>query len=418
MQFLVVGLSHRTAPVASRERFALLAARGAELARTAARRARIAETLVLATCNRVELYGVMAKPGVGHDALIDALGEVAGAEPDRGEWYIRTGEAAVAHLFRVAAGLDAMAIGETQVLAQLKMAYQRAWEAGTTGPILNRTLHRAFFVAKRVHTEEPLNAEPLSMASIAAAHAAELVGDAGRARAIVVGAGETGTAAARQLVREGFAEVAIAGRNGARVQAAAIAAGAEALAWTNLFARIRDVDVVVAATSAKRPIISGRQVKPGSLAGRKHPLTIIDLGTPRNVAPALRGATGVNLVTIDDLKPVAEANRTRRLHAARQAEAIVEEEARRFGGELEGRRFATTVAALATKLEAIRARECTRLFKAKPGFSPEQRAAIETAAAAIVARVLCDPACHLKDEALGDEERFMSADVLRRIFKL
>ena len=418
MQLLVVGLSHRTAPVASRERFAQLAGRGAELARTAARRAQIAETLVLATCNRVELYGVVAKPGKGHDALIDAVSEVAGAELDRGEWYVRSGEAAVAHLFRVAAGLDAMAVGETQVLAQLMMAYQRAWETGTTGPVLNRTLHRAFFVAKRIHTEERPNAEPVSMASIAAAHAAELVGDVRRARAVVVGAGEMGAAAARQLVREGFAEVAIAGRRGERARAAAVAAGADALAWENLFARMREVDVVVAATSATRPIISRNQIRPAALATRTRPLAIIDLGTPRNVAPSLRGATGVNLVTIDDLRPVAEANQARRLNAARQAEAIVEEEAQRFAVELAGRRFATTIAALAQKLETIRARECARLFKAEPGFTAAQRAAIEIAANAIVARILCNPARHLKDAALGDDERFMSADVLRRVFKL
>lgn len=417
MQLLVVGMSHRTAPLEVRERFAGLTDRGKEIARILAGTSGVSESLILSTCNRFEV--VLVAPAETEGRVIAApIEKLCGTTPQEDSWYVHAGEAAIVHLFRVAAGLDALALGETQVLGQLKMAYQRAWEAGTTGPILNRTLHRAFFVAKRVHTEAGMAEAPVSVASIAAAHAARLVGDPAAAKAVVIGTGEMGTIAARGLLREGFAWVGIAGRRAEHAAAAAREIGATSLPWGELPRAIASAHVVIAATSAARPVIGKQTVQAARSAASSNPLHVIDLGAPRNVAPAVRTLPGVDVITIDDLSEVAEANRGLRLAASRRALQLVREEAQRFSGELSGRRFAETVAALSQKFSGIRQRELGRLFKALPRLSGRERQTIEAACDSIVAKVLHDPAAFLKDEAHGEEDRFMSADMLRRVFKL
>ena len=311
-----------------------------------------------------------------------------------------------------------MVVGETQILSQLKMSYQRAWEAGTTGPVLNRALHRAFFVAKRVHTECRVVRGPVSVASVAAAHAAEIVSDASRSRALVLGAGEVGTCAARQLVREGFGSVAIAGRTPSRTEAAAEEAGATAVPWKSFPSRMAESDVVIAATSAGRPIIGPSSIMTALKTKRARPLSFIDLGAPRNVSPSAAGIGGVRVITLDDLKPLAEKNLSMRAEAAGRAEHLVAAEAGKFFSELSGRRFSRTLAALSEKISSIGKREVERLFRLHPDLDEKHRKAIEKACRSIVSKILADPARYLKDEAHVEGERFISADVIKRVFDL
>ena len=418
MQIFVAGMNHRTAPIDARERFACVAEREFELFSLLSGNASVTETLVLSTCNRFEVYCVGRRNAVDIEKIVESIDGLSGAKFRAEQCYIRIGEEALAHLFRVASGLDAMVVGETQVLGQLKMAYQRAWEAGTTGPVLNRALHRAFFVAKRVHTESGIGRKPVSVASIAAQHAASLVGDAGNARALVVGAGAVGTSAARGLVREGFACVSIAGREPAKTNAAATDAGATPISWSAFPSQLAKADVVVAATSSKRSVIGPQTIKSALGSGRAGTLNIIDLGIPRNVASSVSHMKGLRLITVDDLKPLADANRAERLCAAREAEALVEEEARRFAMELPGRRFAETISALSQKIESVRSREFEKLVESHPELTAKQRSAIDAACRSIAAKILCEPARYLKNNAHDEDERFMSSDILKRIFRL
>lgn len=417
MQLFVVGMSYRTAPIEMRERFASCPDRRQDISRALAKTAGVSETLAFSTCNRFEIL-LVAPSSLEGTAIVSTIEKLCGSQLSQVSWYVHAGEAAILHLFRVAAGLDALAVGETQVLGQLKMAYQRAWEAGTTGPVLNRTLHRAFFVAKRIHTEAGMAEAPVSVASIAAVHAARLVGNPAAAQAVVVGTGEMGTIAARGLLREGFVHVGVSGRRMEHASCKAREIGAAILPWNEFPRAIASARILISATSAKRPIIGRRLVQSARTGINADPLHIIDLGVPRNVAPSVRGLPGVTVITIDDLGDAAETNRKIRLAASRKAEQLVGEETERFFTELSGRRFAETVSALSKKFSDIRQRELGRLFKTLPGLSKRERQTIETACDSIVAKILRDPAIFLKDEAHGEEDRFMSADMLRRVFKL
>jgi len=418
MQIIVAGMNHKTAPVEVREKFASVVERETELASSLTRRAGATEAMAFSTCNRFEVYCSCKKEDLDVEGMLESIDLISGLKFQKELCYVRVGQEALAHLFRVAAGLDAMAVGETQVLGQLKAAYGRAWDAGITGPVLHRAMHRAFVVARRVHTEGMLFSRPISMASIAASHAAGLVGDASASKAIVIGAGEMGKAAARRLVREGFAEVAIAARSAESAREAARLSGAVPLPWNEFPARMAASDVVVTATSAKKPILTSREMKCAREAGQSRPLHIIDLGSPRNVSPALCGATGVKLVSIDDLRPIAEKNLAERSESALRARAFVEEEARRFAVELGGCRATPAIAALARKFDSIREGEIVRLFRTHPDLSQRHREAVEQAAKAIVAKILHDPAEHLKKGMPGNEDLFASCGLIARMFKL
>ncbi len=418
MQILVAGINHRTAPIETRELFSSLAQGGESLAARLAREAGAGEALTLFTCNRFEIYCAGPACRLDPSAVASVVEGISGCAFRSEQWYFRTGEEALTHLFRVAAGLDAMVVGETQILSQLKMSYQRAWEAGTTGPVLNRALHRAFFVAKRVHTECRVVRGPVSVASVAAAHAAEIVSDASRSRALVLGAGEVGTCAARQLVREGFGSVVIAGRTPSRTEAAAEEAGATAVPWKSFPSRMAESDVVIAATSAGRPIIGPSSIMTALKTKRARPLSFIDLGAPRNVSPSAAKIGGVRVITVDDLKPLAEKNLSMRAEAAGRAEHLVAAEAGKFFSELSGRRFSRTLAALSEKISSIGKREVERLFRLHPDLDEKHRKAIEKACRSIVSKILADPARYLKDEAHVEGERFISADVIKRVFDL
>lgn len=418
MHLVVAGISHRTAPVDLIGKFSVLVEKGTEIARILKQEIGTSESLVLSTCNRFEVYAVVHNARVDFNSATEAMGSLCGVKVGNAEWYLHTDGDAVSHIFSVASGLDAMATGETQVLSQLKMAYQRAWEDGITGPILNRTLHRAFYVAKRVHTESKLSSMPLSLASIAAAHAARLAGEPSRARAVIAGPGEMGVIAARNLVREGFAEVSIAGRTPAHAQAAAAVSGAKAIVWSALSKHIADADVLITAISSKRPVIRSKLISGSQTRRHAGTLNIIDLGVPRNVERSVRLLGGINLVTIDDLKDVIESNSTARNQAANLAGKIVVEESERFTRELNGNRSTQVIARLSKNLDDIRGRELARLFKSLPRLTQKERSLIEAAAKSITAKILHEPARFMRDEALGDEERFASTNVLRRVFRL
>lgn len=418
MKLFVVGIDHRTSALAAREPFAALAEEGATAARRLAGAAGVSELLLLATCNRFEAYGVAEAKRLEATAIVASLEELARQPPLATRWYLHEGEDAARHLFRVASGLDAMVVGETEVLGQLKLAYQRAWEEGTAGPVLHRALHRAFHVAKRVHTESSVAQIPVSIASIAAAHAARLARTPERARAVVVGSGEMGRISARHLVRKGFARVAIAGRTAAHADDAAAASGATAIPWEELGQELGDAKVLIAATASERPLLDRRFLERALAARRGRPLHAIDLGVPRNIADDVGSMRSVRLLTIDDLKPAAEKNLRERREAAQAAERLVAAEALRFAAEIPGRRCSPTIGALDRKFRAISQREAERLLRTLPELSPSQRKRVERAFVGVAAKALRDPAAYARDESHGEGNRLMAMEVLQRLFRL
>jgi glutamyl-tRNA reductase len=323
MNLFCVGLSHHTANVETRERFA----GGTDVERTL-RAAGCAEALVLATCNRVEVYGASEKR-VSTDEIAQCLlqnGEVS----DRGRnralpFYRYEAEKCVQHLFRVASGLDSMVVGETEILGQTKRAYQSARTSGAVGPCLNRLFQRAFRVAKQVRTHTEITRGSVSVGSVAVDLAQKIFGELGNCRVLVLGAGETSERTARALVSRGVTDLRVSNRSNHRAQELAQRVGGQSVRFDQWAQQCCEIDILITSTSSETPLLTPTNFGP-MLANRvDRPLFIIDIAVPRDVDPAVNELEGVYLYDIDALRSVAEQSLAVRRQQMASAEAIIAE---------------------------------------------------------------------------------------------
>jgi glutamyl-tRNA reductase len=323
MNLFCVGLSHHTANVETRERFA-----GGAGAECTLRAAGCAEALVLATCNRVEVYGASEKR-VSTDEIAQCLlqnGEVS----DRGHsralpFYRYEAEKCVQHLFRVASGLDSMVVGETEILGQTKRAYQFARISGAVGPCLHRLFQRAFRVAKQVRTHTQITRGSVSVGSVAVDLAQKIFGELGNCRVLVLGAGETSERTARALVSRGVSDLRVSNRSNDRAQELARRVGGQAVQFDEWPQQCCEIDILITSTSSETPLLTPTNLGP-MLANRvDRPLFIIDIAVPRDVDPAVNEMEGVYLYDIDALQSVAEQSLAVRRQQMASAEAIISE---------------------------------------------------------------------------------------------
>jgi glutamyl-tRNA reductase len=313
MNLVVVGTSHRLAPVGVREQVALDLEAAAELAGLLADGG---EAVCLSTCNRTELYLVHPDPDGAEQRAEAALGEGAI------ELYRLRDEAAALHLFRVAAGLDSLVPGEGEILGQVRSAY----ETGTCGPVLDRLFRQALHAGKKVRTETAISESPASISSAAAALAQQVFGDLDGCRVLLVGAGEVSELAARSLVKRGASISAVTSRTQARADELTGRFGGRAIPFDELGEELARVDVVVSSTSAPAHVLTAEQIP--DRKGR--PLFVIDLAVPRDVDPAVAALDGCYLYDIDDLQAVVSESLSGRWREAARAETIVAHEAERF----------------------------------------------------------------------------------------
>ena len=352
MNIVCFGLSHRTAAVEVRERFAFA---DQELpAATLRLRALegVQEALILSTCNRVEHYAVLddgPDPVRRASDLFRLYCETGGlnVHADGEQFYHHDSPASVEHLFRVASGLDSMVIGETEILGQVKQAYQVAAGAGTTSRVLNKLFQRAFQAAKQVRSDTDIGRGTVSVASAAVDLAERLFGDLGGCRALVLGAGETGERTARALLSRGVrpAGLAVANRSYERAAALAAALGGRAVPSFDAWEReAAEADILITSTAATEPVVSTAQLARLMRPREERPLFVIDIAVPRDVEPSANDIEGVYLYDIDSLQEIARqamASRERELVACeRIIGRHVEEFAawiRRAGGSAEGK---------------------------------------------------------------------------------
>jgi glutamyl-tRNA reductase len=322
MNLFCVGLSHHTANVETRERFA----RGAGTECTL-RAAGCAEALVLATCNRVEVYGASEKR-VSTDEIAQCLLQDSGVrDRRRGAWpfYRYEAEKCVQHLFRVASGLDSMVVGETEILGQTKKAYQSARASGAVGPCLHRLFQRAFRVAKQVRTHTEITRGSVSVGSVAVDLAQKIFGELGNCRVLVLGAGETSERTARALISRGVSDLRVSNRSNDRAQELAQRVGGRAIRFDEWPQQCREIDILITSTSSEAPLLTPTNLSP-MLANRIHrPLFIIDIAVPRDVDPTVNEMEGVYLYDIDALRLVAEQSLAVRRQQIASAEAIIAE---------------------------------------------------------------------------------------------
>jgi glutamyl-tRNA reductase len=419
MHVLLVGISHRTAPVELRERVDFQS-RGVDRALTAlAARGVAREAVVLSTCNRSEIYAAVDDPGAGQTDLVAFLSAFHKVDPAALAPHVHLASDldAARHLFRVAAGLDSLVVGEPQVLGQVKEAHAAAAELRAAGPTLNRLFHASFAVGKRVRTETQLGAGAVSVGFAAVALARKIFGNLKDRAVLVVGAGEMGKLTAMHLKSQGVLRVTIVSRTMAHAARTAQTIGGSAAPWDELDATLEASDIVITATGAASPIFTKAHVESLMRGRRDRPLFIVDIAVPRDVEPAAGEIEQVFLYNVDDLQATVRENLARRGSEVERAEAIVGEETEKFAAWLRSRSAIPTVVALRQRFEAIRRAELERLEFKLSALPPEARSRVDEITHLIIEKLLLMPTEQLK--ALGDGETVDAyAEALTRLFGL
>jgi glutamyl-tRNA reductase len=418
MHLLLLGVSHRTAPVDLRERLDFSSRDVGAAVEALATRSSAAESVVLSTCNRSEIYVASASPLRARDEIVEFLTDYHQLPADAFAPHLFSfGDTEAArHLFRVAAGLDSLVVGEPQILGQVKDAFQAAAERRCTGPVLSKLFHWSFAVGKRVRSETALGEGAVSISFAAVQLARKIFGRLAGRRVLVIGAGEISTLTAQHLRAQGVGEIAIASRTTAHAEALAAAVGGQAIAWEQVAPALGHADIVITATGSQRPIITRAQVE-GATGRRRDPLFIIDIAVPRDVEPDVGDIEQVFLYNVDDLQTIVQENLSRRAAEINQAEQIVAEEVARFTAWQRSRGAIPTVVALRERFDSIRRSELQRLESKLAGLPPETRSLFDQVTRLIVEKLLLEPTEQLK--ALPDEETQVAyTEAMNRLFRL
>jgi glutamyl-tRNA reductase len=417
---VVVGLSHRTAPVEVREKLALSADVLPELLARLSARPELSESMFLSTCNRVEVFaaaphaeGLLAATRAVRDVLAQQ-GGATGDEAMAPYLYERTGQAAVRHIFRVAASLDSMVMGEPQILGQVKDAYDAASAAGTLGSVLGRCMTRAFTVAKRVRTDTQLGAGTVSISSVAVELATRIFGDLAGHSVLLLGAGEMAEAAARSLGK-GARHVRVCNRSFDRAATLAGAIGGDAVQWDALADELTRADVVVASTSSRSYVVTHDVVRRAMKERKGRTLLFVDIAVPRNVEPSVHGIDNVYVYNVDDLEQQVALGLKSRASEAEAAEKIVAAELLDFESWQRGLTVAPVIVALRTRTHDLLLAEVERALTGRLKHLPDaDRATLRQVIDGAANKLLHLPTTRLREGASSPD----GADLVRAVVHL
>src|SRR5215470_4488407 len=418
MEIVLVGLNHRTAPVEVRERVSFTveqARRAAEELRT---RGILEETLVLSTCNRSEVYGV--PPETSHECapgLSTFISEFHSVRPDvlNGSLYHHYDREAVRHLFRVAAGLDSMMLGEAEILGQVREAYRSAHEQGATGPVLNRLFQGALEVGKRVRAETDLGTRPVSVASAGVKLAERIFGKLHDRSALVLGAGAISEQVVSQLRDRGIAHLYVMNRSQERADALAKVYGGEVLAWGEWEKALPVPDVVVSSVAAEEPVLVRKTVEQAMERRANRALFLMDLGMPRNIESAVAKLYNVYVYNIDDLSEIVEQNRHARENEIPRAESIVEEHVGKFLSWQASVELVGLVNELRTRMRDERAQFIRSRVEAVRHLTEADRAQLEELMDEMLESLVLEPAQRLRGEK-DLRRKIHNVEALRDLF--
>ena len=406
MHIEVVGLSYRTAPLEVREELAHAAEPLKESlpSRLAESAVPLGEVVVLSTCNRFEVYMALPDTALGDGAFQHLLS----LQPH--DWlrlaphvYRYCDQEAARHLFRVACGLDSMLLGETQVLGQVADAYRNGEEAMTTGPLLSRLFQGAVAAGKRARTDTAIAVRPLSLSLAAVDALKALHPDLSQKRVVVVGAGAMGRLAAQQLQDLGVSRLAILNRSPERAQYLARQVQGDAWPWEALVQGLAWADVAVVATSASSYVVEAKDIRQAMAQRPDRPLTLVDIGMPRNVDPAAGHYPRVRLLDIDALGSGGKEAQAATEETVAQVEALVEEGVPCFERWRRARSVAPVIGDLYASAESLRQREVTRSFRRLAHLSEADREAVEVLTRSIVDKLLQAPAQKLQALAIQSD---------------
>jgi glutamyl-tRNA reductase len=404
-RLVAVGISHRTAPIEIRERLAVQEAAIPQMLDRLRADGMSKETVLLSTCNRVEMYCVPGERGTPERLArwLAESGGLAGPTADAHIYQLAERDA-LHHIFRVASSLDSMVLGEPQILGQVKTAYRIAQEHRAAGPVMHRVMNHALNVAKRVRTETRIGHEAVSIGRSGVELARQVLGSLEGRAALLVGAGAHGKVVARALLDFGLTELVVANRTFERAAELADHFGGSAVHMSEMARYFARVDIVVCSTAAGKVLIGKQDLAPALGKRRHRSLVLIDLAVPRNVDPAVNDLGGVFRFDVDDLAQIAGQGKERRLAAAEEAERIVLEASERFWEHMMGEAVHDRIGGIVRQAEVIRLQEIARLAAAS-GMGDDQQAAVDAMTRAIVKKVLHGPLSHLRGLAQsGDIE--------------
>ena len=419
MSVVVVGLNHRTVPLDILERMSVPAGSLSKALDSVSGREHVAEAVVLSTCHRTEVYAFAERYHGAVQDIRNFFGELAFMPPEdfSDRLYTYHDESAIAHLFVVACGLDSVVLGESEILAQVKTAWERAREEGHAGPSLSALFRHALEVGKRARSETAIGRHVTSLSQAAVAMAAQRLGGLDGARILLLGAGDMGESMAVALAGAGASEVLVANRTWDRAVALASRVGGRAVELGGLLDALGEVDVLLTSTGAPAVVVDRNELMPVIEGRHGRPLLIVDIAMPRDIDPEVGDLPGVTLLDLDDLRSFAEAGRDRRRKEVTRVRAIVAQEVARFLDRDSARAVVPAIAALRDRAELIRGDELARFRRRLEGLDARQREAVEALTKGLVNKLLHEPTVRLKDAA-GSTRGERLAAALRDLFGL
>lgn len=415
-------MNHKTAAVELREQLALVCSNQASPLQLFPYLKQVEELFFLSTCNRVEiLFTCLCYNEAVQEVkalLRTHLGSpsISAAQLDA-SFYVHKNEQAVRHLFRVCSSLDSMVVGEPQILGQIKSAYRDAIQYRTVGVILNRLLHKAFSVAKRVRSSTMIGSHAVSISYAAVELARKIFGELSDKRVLVIGAGEMAELAAEHFLAQGVRQMAVANRTMERAVELGRRFRAETVPFNGIMDVLKDVDIVLSSTGSPVPLLKYQDIKSRMRQRRNKPLFFIDIAVPRDIEQKVNEIDNVYLYDIDDLQGVIELNRAERQKEAERAEHIILEETVKFQDWLRTLDVVPTIVALREKAEAIRQNEIRKTFAQLPDLAEKERQAIEILTESILSKLLHDPILFLKKKA-GRDSKQLFVDYTQQLFNL
>ncbi|MEV4421702.1 glutamyl-tRNA reductase [Patulibacter sp. NPDC049589] len=418
-ELLVLGLSHKTAPVAVRERLSVTDAQIDRMLSEFARSEHVHEAAVLSTCNRTEVYLVVGDVLQAESELLSVVARSSRIRPTELASLVYTPRNcdAARHLYRVASGLDSMILGEYEVQGQVKRAYETALSAGTTGPMLNRLFKAALRTGKRVRSETTLSERRTSVASVAVDLAAAQVGRLSDKNVMIIGAGETAELTAQAFATQGVQTLFVSNRHADRARSLADRFGGRVGTLTDLPEQLVEADVVISSTGSPHPVLGPTELALVMEQRPERPLVLIDIAVPRDIDPECAGLPGVALYDIDDLQGVVARNLEGRRGEAAMAEDVVEEEIHKFARWMGQMEITPTIVDLRARaaeiVEGVLAENVGRWESA----SEADLQRMERAARTVVQRLLHEPTLRLKD-ARDRDDAHGHVEVLRDLFGL
>ena len=419
MKIINIGMNHETAPVELRECLATDPENTARALALMRDLECIKEGLFISTCNRVEFLIATESAKDAEKSVLSLMAKLGNMPKENfsSKLYTNEDRDAVMHIFRVASSIDSMIVGEPQILGQIKEAYAEATRQKTSGVILNRLMHKAFHVAKRVRTETEICEAAVSISYAAVELAKKIFHVLEGKKVLLIGAGEMAELAARHLMAQGVSSMVVVNRTFERaVEVAGLFKG-RPVSFDEIGAQILDVDIVVTSTASKEYVVTYDQVKNSLRKRRNRPLFFIDIAVPRDVEPKINDLENVYVYDIDDLKGIIEINMAQRQQAAVKAERIVQEEVGKFKKWLETLAVVPTIVSLRDKADSIIQAELKKSFSALSHLTPDQIETVHTLTRSIVEKMMNDPIVFLKEKA-GRETLNTYLDVTRKLFNL